>query len=160
MEREQVFGFLLRVHCFCYYLNSPSHKLFDKLYFRVRINCTKPNNNFGCLLISMFLNGMSTQVMQRLVEIIIFIFIFFIRPSYPPSPASFSIFAIWGTAFLVKWVSPGQIIIFIGLYFMYSQIARLFLCVFDVYPLKKIIILVYNKLITVLEFNKDPWGQY
>ena len=33
---------------------------------------------------------------------------FLFGPSYPPSRASFSSFTMWGTAFLVEWLSPGQ----------------------------------------------------
>ena len=33
---------------------------------------------------------------------------FFIQPSFPPSRASPLSFAMWGTAFLVEWLSPGH----------------------------------------------------
>ena len=39
-------------------------------------------------------------------------FLFFIGPSSPPSRTSTSSFAMWGTAFLVEWLSPGSYCIF------------------------------------------------
>ena len=32
----------------------------------------------------------------------------FFGPSYPPSRASLSSFTMWGTTFLIEWLSPGH----------------------------------------------------
>ena len=32
----------------------------------------------------------------------------FFGPSYPPSRASLSSIAMWGTAFIIEWLSPGH----------------------------------------------------
>ena len=47
--------------------------------------------------------------MVRSLNLKPFFYLFlFIRPSYPPSQASPSSFAMWGTAFLVEWLSPSH----------------------------------------------------